>query len=89
MGDGHSDLAHLRCTHSCHRWYSAYLLSWYKSTNTDAAAGGAALGVWYSVYLLYWCKITNTDSAASGAAPGVWQTVALVILSQVRALIEP
>jgi hypothetical protein len=39
--------------------------------------------------LLYYCKITNTDSAASGAAPGVWQTVALVILSQVRALLEP
>jgi hypothetical protein len=54
------------------RRYSVYLLYWYKSTNTDAAASHlpplqskllkASTCNRYSVYLLYWDKSTNTDT---------------------------
>ena len=41
--------------------YSAYLLYWYKSTNTDASG----LNLRCPVYLLYWYKSTNTDAGVA------------------------
>ncbi len=60
------------CQGKCERWeqvndmnsvalrYAVYLLYWYKSTNTDAAAALRC-----AVYLLYWYKSANTDAAAA------------------------
>jgi hypothetical protein len=41
--------------------YSAYLLYWDKSTNTDASG----LNLRCPVYLLYWYKSINTDAGVA------------------------
>jgi hypothetical protein len=51
--------------------------TWYKSTNTDAAARADAKQVGYSVYFLHWCKSTDTDAAARADAKQVVNIVGL------------
>jgi hypothetical protein len=41
-GRSQEEVGHRRVAGSCAQWYAVYLLCWYKSTNTDAAAAPAA-----------------------------------------------